>query len=283
MKLSIITINYNDQTGLRKTIESVKSQTIRPYEFIVIDGGSTDGSGEVIKEYQSLFSYWVSEKDNGIYHAMNKGIDHASGEWCLFLNSGDCLHDNSVLSQLENAKVDADIICGEAWILTDPPSLKKSPESISLDYLYRRALCHQSALIRTSILQKYHYDEQLRIVSDRKLFVQALILDNASYQHLGIEIADYDVQGFSAKNRFLSEQEYKRVLEELIPARILLDYGRKQEGALYGTTAYEKMFLAIGKRKYRKLVYRVVHSLLLTISWFRPSASFVKEFPENDR
>ena len=280
MRLSIITINYNDQEGLLKTVRSVVGQSVQPYEFIVIDGGSTDGSREVIEEFKSAFSYWVSEKDKGIYNAMNKGIDRASGEWCLFLNAGDILHYNNVLSSLDKADIHTDIVCGNVWVLTEQPYLKKAPDSISMDYLYGNTICHQSALIRTEILKKHHYDESLRIVSDRKLFLQALILDNASYQHVDVDLADYDVNGFSSKNRFLSEQEYRGVLEDMLPARILADYGKRSEGALFGVTPYEKMFLEIGKRKYRRPVYRIVRSLMVVISWFKPGASFVKAFPK---
>jgi glycosyltransferase involved in cell wall biosynthesis len=89
MKLSVITINYNNAIGLRKTIESVVNQTFRDYEYIIIDGGSTDGSVDVIKEYADKIDYWVSEPDKGIYNAMNKGVAAAHGEYTNFLNSGD--------------------------------------------------------------------------------------------------------------------------------------------------------------------------------------------------
>jgi glycosyltransferase involved in cell wall biosynthesis len=93
-KLSIITINYNNSIGLKKTIESVVSQSCSEFEFIVIDGGSQDVSKEIIELHQSKINYWVSEKDKGIYHAMNKGIRASSGEYILFLNSGDVLLDD---------------------------------------------------------------------------------------------------------------------------------------------------------------------------------------------
>ena len=89
MKLSVITINFNNRDGLRKTIESVVNQTYNDFEYIIIDGGSTDGSVDVIKEYADRIDYWVSEPDKGIYNAMNKGIDVAKGEYCIFMNSGD--------------------------------------------------------------------------------------------------------------------------------------------------------------------------------------------------
>lgn len=96
MKLSIITINYNNREGLRKTIESVVAQTTREFEYIVIDGGSTDGSVDVIKEFSDYIDYWVSEPDKGIYNAMNKGVKVAHGDYCQFLNSGDWLYDSNV-------------------------------------------------------------------------------------------------------------------------------------------------------------------------------------------
>jgi len=83
-KLSIITINYNNCAGLKRTIDSVVSQSFKDYEWIVIDGGSKDGSKDLIEQYSDSFTYWVSEPDNGIYNAMNKGIEKANGEWMLF-------------------------------------------------------------------------------------------------------------------------------------------------------------------------------------------------------
>ena len=92
MKLSIITVNYNDAKGLERTIKSVISQTFHDYEFIIIDGGSTDGSVDVIKKYESHIDYWISEKDGGIYPGMNKGLRQAKGEYLNFMNGGDCYH-----------------------------------------------------------------------------------------------------------------------------------------------------------------------------------------------
>ena len=86
MKLSIITVNFNDAEGLERTIKSVISQTFHDYEFIIIDGGSTDGSVDVIKKYEDHIDYWISEKDGGIYQGMNKGLRQASGEYLNFLN-----------------------------------------------------------------------------------------------------------------------------------------------------------------------------------------------------
>ena len=108
MKLSIITVNLNNMEGLQKTCDSIISQTFKNFEWIVIDGGSADGSKELIEEYGSNISYWVSEPDKGIYNAMNKGIKVAKGEYLYFLNSGDYLFDSNALSDvfLDNPKED---------------------------------------------------------------------------------------------------------------------------------------------------------------------------------
>ena len=98
MKLSIITVNKNNAAGLKQTMESVISQDFDDYEYIVIDGGSSDESTAVIRQYEHKLAYWVSEPDSGIFNAMNKGIGKASGEYCLFLNSGDALTENSLIN-----------------------------------------------------------------------------------------------------------------------------------------------------------------------------------------
>ena len=100
MKLTVVTINYNNCKGLEKTLRSVTSQLTPEVEYVVIDGGSTDGSVDLIKRYEKNISFWVSEPDKGIYNAMNKGIAHAKGEYINFMNSGDCFHSPDVLSRV---------------------------------------------------------------------------------------------------------------------------------------------------------------------------------------
>ena len=99
-KISIISINYNNKEGLRKTVESVVNQTYKNFEYIVIDGGSTDDSTDILDEYHEKINYIVSEPDSGIYNAMNKGIKVAKGDYLLFLNSGDCLIDQFVIQKV---------------------------------------------------------------------------------------------------------------------------------------------------------------------------------------
>ena len=109
MKLSIITINYNNCEGLRETILSVVEQTCKQFEWIIVDGGSQDGSVALLEQYRSYFSYWCSETDKGIYNAMNKGLQHAHGDYCLFLNSGDRLTNNRIIEQVMHE------LSGDVW------------------------------------------------------------------------------------------------------------------------------------------------------------------------
>ena len=275
MKLSIITINYNNRDGLRKTIESVVCQTWRDFEYIIIDGGSTDGSVDVIKEFADQIDCWVSEPDKGIYNALNKGVEKAQGEYCNFMNSGDCFYSLDVLEKVFSINPIADIICGN----TQLDYLKNPPQEVTFDILFNTSICHQCAFIRTSLMKKYGYDEKYKIVADRKFFLQALIFDNCSYLPIDVDVVKYDITGFSAENPVLSKLEYDKVLEELIPERIRIDYGRKYKGELYGDTWYDKFFIEIRRRHYRKIIYSLCVCVMSLFAFFRNSASFVKEFP----
>ena len=275
MKISIITINFNDRNGLLRTIKSVVSQTFNNYEFIIIDGGSKDGSVEVIKEYEDFIDYWVSEPDKGIYNAMNKGVMKAHGEYCIFMNSADCFCNSDVLGKWNQLSDDSDIICGNTLM----PDRIHAHELISFKTLFEGCIGHQCAFIRTALLKKYPYDESLKIVSDRKFFLQALIFDNCTYQAIDLDIVNYDITGLSSRNRFLSDKEYQFVLETMIPERIRLDYGHDYYGDLYGDSDYDKLFIEIRKRSYKKIVYVVVVTMLRFVAVFRKSASFIKSFP----
>ena len=275
MKLSVITINYNNRDGLRKTIESVVNQTYKDFEYIVIDGGSTDGSVDVIKEYAGKIDYWVSEPDKGIYNAMNKGIDVAKGEYLNFMNSGDTFCNNDTVECVFIKNNQSDIICGNTMM----PTKHEPPNEITFKTMFSGTICHQSAFIKTSLMRKYRYDENLKIVADRKFFIEALILGNSSYSAIDVDVVNYDINGLSSNNRFLSDYEHSKVIEELIPERIRLDYARQTFGVLHKDTDYEKFFFEVGKRNYRNVVYFVSVFPIRIVSIFKKSASFVNVFP----
>ena len=226
MRFSVITINYNNYEGLRSTIESVVTQTYDDYEYIIIDGGSTDGSLDIIKKYNDYITYWVSEKDRGIYHAMNKGVAKAHGDYCIFMNSGDFFYDNKVLERVSKEDCLQDIIIGKVVIDNKGTIISPPPMSgeLSLYHLYSGSIPHQGSFIRTNLLRKYPYDESLKISSDWKFFVQTLIIDNCSLRYIEDIVSMYDMNGLSAKKPTLMRKEKEMVLRSLFPARVLVDY-----------------------------------------------------------
>lgn len=225
MTYSIITVNYNNKNGLEATIKSVLNQTYNGYEYIIIDGGSTDGSLEIIKKYTSKLTYWVSEPDRGIYHAMNKGIEKATGKYLNFMNSGDCFFDSNVLQNMQN-HLDCDIVEGKVYDLSTNRFSFKSTISPTMMFFYRGGLGHQACFILNRLLSEEHYDENLCLAADWKFFVKKIILENCSYRFVEIPVVSFEGNGESTKNLRLYEEERKRTLEHLFPPRILADYER---------------------------------------------------------
>lgn len=230
MKLSIITINFNDREGLQHTVDSVLAQDFRDFEWIVIDGGSTDGSEEVIEntvtrlsedeERTGLISFWCSEPDGGIYHAMNKGIMHARGEYLNFLNSGDTYHDSGVLS----AVFAYDFPCSSGVVYCDYYDIlgdgtvfpQRLPEVLDLAFLMRRPINHQSAFIRRELFSIDLYDESYRIVADGKAFLKWMV-QGVEYFHLPVFVADFQMGGAHNRNVELTKAERKRMVDETVP------------------------------------------------------------------
>lgn len=225
MLFSIITINYNNSEGLRQTIDSVVSQSFHDYEYIVIDGGSTDESVNVIRSFSDKIDYWISEKDRGIYHAMNKGVAQAHGDYCIFMNSGDSFFDDKVLKRFADYISDEDIVVGKLVSNGKSKALFAPPQhQISLYYLYSGTIPHQSSFIKTELLRHFPYDENLKIVSDWKFFVQAIILNNCSIKYVDDYVATFDLEGISTSNPEKMWKEKEHVLSSMFPSRVIADY-----------------------------------------------------------
>lgn len=225
MRYSVITINFNNADGLRKTIKSVVSQTSNDYEYIIIDGGSSDGSVDVIKEYAGKIHYWVSERDKGIYNAMNKGIAQAHGDYCIFMNSGDVFFNDNVLEDVSDIGCNDDIFVGVSVSTKDGSIISPAPlREISLYHLFYGGISHQASFIKTILLQNNPYDESLKIVSDWKFFVEEIIMNNCSFHYIDIKICKYDVEGVSSVNLERSRTEKVQVLQSLLPERVIHDY-----------------------------------------------------------
>ena len=237
MILSIITINRNNTVGLEKTMRSVASQIGGDFEYIVIDGASTDGSVEVIRSFEDSLGErlkWLSEPDKGIYNAMNKGIGMATGDYLQFLNSGDSLVSDDITMRMTEAlkrKEYPSILYGN--MLKDMPDGKVlrdkgfAGKPISFLGFYTGSLKHPSSYIKRSLFEKYgRYDESLKIVSDWKWFLQAIILGEEKPVYVDMDVTLFDMNGISEKNKALDRTERRRVLNEWIPSTILADYDR---------------------------------------------------------
>lgn len=206
--IDIVTINLNNRNGLKKTIESVVNQTYKDkINYIVIDGGSTDGSVDIIKQYSDKIDYWVSEKDNGLYNAMNKGIDVLKNEYALFLNSGDYLSSNNIIESVYNL-LDKDIVYGNEYKIGNGRIMRaKYPDRLDDNFFKRTALPHQSTFIRTSLLKENKYSEEYKLLGDWKFFREMIIVNGASYKHLDTFISYYGLDGVSTINRSVHEKE----------------------------------------------------------------------------
>lgn len=222
MKLSIITVNFNHKEGLMNTINSVISQKgFDDYEFIVIDGGSTDGSKDVIEENANWINYWVSEKDGGIYNGMNKGIKVAKGEYLIFMNSGDTFYDDHVLADVFCHNRETDFIVGNHVVGKEVHS---SPEVVTGRYMFKTSLYHQATFIKASNFKGQLYDERYKIVADWAHMFRRLIMDNASYQHVDVIVCRCEEGGVSATHWQDVLRERQNYLKTILPERIYNDY-----------------------------------------------------------
>jgi glycosyltransferase involved in cell wall biosynthesis len=283
MKLSIITINYNNAEGLKKTLASVAAQTYANIEHIIVDGNSTDGSVEIIEAYASDVARrasgcvpqggegscaavegqdstpangaqplatqdatspkatqphkvtWISEKDTGIYNAMNKGIRMATGEYIQILNSGDILFDANVtqrmierLDQINSQREEnVGILYGNMIKVNAAGKVvgKSGYTEYSLRQFYSSTLNHDCAYIRRDLFKEYGlYDEQLKIVSDWKWYLQAIGLGKVKPEYVDIDVTIFDDGGISETNLALRNAERRKVLEEVMPPAVLWDY-----------------------------------------------------------
>ena len=213
--LSIITINLNNKVGLEKTVLSVRDQDFFSFEHIVIDGGSGDGSVEFIIQNEKYFSHWISEKDNGIYHAMNKGIERARGKYLYFLNSGDFLINPGVLSSISASfKDDIHLISFDVEVIKNLNSLNGKIWKTKSNYRFSEIafghLPHQGFIFDKSLFQIFGcYNENNRIVSDWEFFLK-LIYNNVSIAHVDLVGAVHYLDGVSQDEKNLTVQYKER-------------------------------------------------------------------------
>jgi glycosyltransferase involved in cell wall biosynthesis len=208
IKLSIITINYNNAAGLKKTLDSVAEQTYTDFEHIIVDGASTDGSvDEIIAYSQSPIANrhkitWISEPDTGIYNAMNKGVRMAEGEYTLMLNSGDYLVDNRVIENIIPLLDGTDIIQGNVIsIINDVEVVNRGYGKSNISFLDAMGgkFLHQASCCRQELFEKYGmFDESYKINGDTVFYAKCLAFGNASFRYVDVNVAYYDIEGVSA-------------------------------------------------------------------------------------
>jgi glycosyltransferase involved in cell wall biosynthesis len=240
MKLSIITINLNDADGLKKTIESVNSQTFKDFEYIVIDGGSTDNSPAIIKQFETRVNKSVSEKDKGIYNAQNKGIRLAEGEYCLFLNSGDFLADNKVLENFFANAGNADILYGDMMIDNGKERyLGKHPEIITFEFLIHTTLWHPVSFIKRKLFDQFGmYDENLKITADYDFFLRTIMCEKVSTQYVPVTVTVFNTFGIGSSKSFdeTHQRERKMIQERYFDPRVIA--AAKELSALKRTRSF---------------------------------------------
>lgn len=222
-RLSIITVNYNNAGGLARTLKSVSVQTFRDFEYIIIDGGSTDGSVDLIKQFGPIVDYWVSEKDKGVYDAMNKGIERAKGTYCYFLNSGDYLWKDNVLEKVFEIQNGEDILYGN-MIHGGLDTEEKGASSISFYDFYTGSIYHQAAFIRRELFTQVGlYNENLKVVADWEFFLKAIFIHKCRIRYVDLPIALYETGGLSFRDPEGNLRDRKMVLEQYFP-RFIADY-----------------------------------------------------------
>ena len=290
MKLSIITITYNNAEGLRKTLASVASQTFRDFEHIIVDGGSTDDSVEIIREYTSANGAqgggcqtgqksqtgrtkecpqirWISEKDKGIYDAQNKGIRLAHGEYCYFLNAGDTFCADDVLERMfsPNSLIASspltstpDILYGNEIIVDgngQRVGIARGVANPSFVDLYNSCMKHQASFICRELFEQYGmYDDTMRICADFDWFFRVIAFhDDVTLQYKDVDVAYFENTGLSYHAPELCAKERQQILNRYMSKRMQRDY------AVLGQ--YPRLS-RVGENKIVKLILRIANRLL---------------------
>ena len=232
-KISIITINYNNAQGLLLTAKSILSlSSFEEVEWIVIDGGSDDGSVDIIHRFSDQISYWVSEKDDGIYHAMNKGILAAHGEYVLFRNSGDLMSDSEVIKKFlaHPSYGRYDYCAGITEVVRNGKLMYNfnPPPDLTIEEFYRWGMPHASTFIKLSRFKDKLYDQSMKIAADTVFAFEDIIVKNASYCPLRFKVSIFDSFGISAKpeNLKLCLKERDEGFQQVLPAKLYknIDY-----------------------------------------------------------
>lgn len=245
--VTIITVSYNAVDVIEKTILSVLEQTYRRIEYLIIDGGSTDGTLNVIKKYEDRITYWISEPDRGIYDAMNKGIQKSNGEWINFMNSGDSFYAQDIISKVfSQDRSNTDFMVGIA-AQSDGTFWKPINEHFTFEEVfYGNEVNHQASFIRKELFQNGGYDISKKVIADELFFVEQVVFKNKKYVALPYIVCNYDVNGISSHSDKIVRERLD-FMKKHLPKRILADY--------------EKPFIDKVKYKLTRRVIRIFYKI----------------------
>lgn len=211
-KVSVITVNLNNRAGLESTFESVISQEYPSLEYLIIDGESKDGSKEFIQANSEKINFWLSERDSGVYEAMNKGIRNATGDYLIFLNSGDTFTGPDSISKLIFGSQGEELVFGNILVEETEKSWKKKyPDTLTFKYFYFESIPHPACLISRKLFDQIGlYDTSLKIASDWKFFLLAVVKNNCSYRYVDQLISTFRLGGMSSTKENEGALEYER-------------------------------------------------------------------------
>jgi glycosyltransferase involved in cell wall biosynthesis len=208
--VTIITVVYNGEASIGDTIRSVINQDYQNLEYIIVDGGSTDNTVEIIKSFGNKIDLWISERDRGIYDAMNKGIALANGNWINFMNSGDRLAKTDTLSQIFSQKPEADLLYGNAVIEHSDFSVPFPVHPINTIWK-NSPFCHQACFVKAEVMKSYKFDLQYKIGADHDLFYRAY-KNNLVFKYIPVLVCLFDGRDGTTKKRIIQAIKDKRDL-----------------------------------------------------------------------
>ncbi len=227
-KLTIICVTYNAEESIKYTLESIRLQTFREYELLIIDGGSKDLTLEVIKNYNLRNIRIISESDRGIYDAMNKGIFNCTTDWFIFMNAGDTFASNNTLERLFKCiKPKSLIVYGNTIVKNTNQSIK-APKYLSRFYFYSHTLCHQSLIINKKVCEIIGvHNLKYKIIADRDFLYRAS-LKKIKFQKIDLNISIWDPVGYSSNNKNIFHKEEKEFRSQVplyyLPITFILNH-----------------------------------------------------------
>lgn len=213
MKVSVITICLNEAKGIKDTIESVVNQEFRDFEYIVVDGNSTDGTREIIEKFRKNIDVFISEKDEGIYSAMNKGLSYSKGEYIIFLNGGDHFYNYNVLSDVFRNKITKPIFYGycETTTSKNTPTLFRAPKRLTRLHLAKTSIPHQATFVKRELFQKYgNFDESYKLAGDYDFLLRLVVKHSIQAQYIPVLCSYFDKNGISSTLHELREVEKRK-------------------------------------------------------------------------